>query len=198
MSTVEKRRWKLTVERILPCLELSRASSHVFLMVIKCWFDEALYVRYSLMVLLLGSLASKHTVLSLWLSLSLSFQSSTGQVVVPQLLLDLWNHQFEVATFCYSLSWATAVVCAGCSQWSHLMGLHSVFLQLLLLDLLFLLGVRHSLIQKIPKAQTSRCWEPFWKGCVSSDFDNWTLHKRQTRSRKIRVVSVGEEKGWYK
>lgn len=117
MSTVEKRRWKLTVERILPCLELSRASSHVFLMVIKCWFDEALYVRYSLMVLLLGSLASKHTVLSLWLSLSLipelhgaSCGSSTSAGSLESPVWGCYLLLLSQLGYCRGLCWVQSVV----------------------------------------------------------------------------------------
>lgn len=149
MSTVEKRRRNLTVERILPCLELSRTSCHFCSMVISAglmmlsmstthwWF---FYLEAS-PANTLCSACDSH-------SHSRAPLGKLCSTVVPQLLLDLWNHQSEVATFCYSLSWATAVVCAGCSQWPHLMGPHSVFLQLLLLVLLLLLAVRHSLIQK--------------------------------------------------
>lgn len=39
-----------------------------------------------------------------------------------------------------------------------------------------------------------KCWKRVWKGCMVSDFNYWTLHKRQTRSRLIRMVSEGEKK----
>lgn len=50
--------------------------------------------------------------------------ASSVQLSFPmEPLLDLCNHRFDVATFCYSFNWDTAVVCAGSCQWPHLIEL---------------------------------------------------------------------------
>lgn len=154
MSTVEKRRRKFTVERILPCLELSRASSHVCLTVISAglmklsmsathwWF---FYLEAS-PANTLCSVCDSHSHSraprgKLWfLNFSWIF-GITSLRLLPFVTLSAGL-----------LPWFVLGAVSGPIWWVP----NSVFLQLLLFVLLLLLAVRHSLIQK--KKKKPKTW----------------------------------------